>query len=281
MTSYRKCPRCNEPIDIKYYTCIYCYAELDSDSGPDGQNVKADNLIQPIERLVEEDDLVVLTTRNHFGNLKKPAKLVIISFWVLIVVDFFTMLANINQLKILNVFADGFTIGESAINSNDLWIGITTSLWLLTFIIASTGFLVWFYRSYKNLEKVKISKLQFTAKWTVWGFVVPIASLIIPYQIMKDIWLKTFELYKRSVPLSKSESVNNSILGWWWGLFLLSYYFGNIASRLMPNNETIEGLIWSTQIDLACNIIDIPAAIVLIILVSKISTWQRQLADIK
>jgi len=60
-------------------------------------------------------------------------------------------------------------------------------LWRVAYTLTVIVFLVWFYRARINAERS--GWLQRRARgWAFWGWVVPIADLWVPFQVMRDIW---------------------------------------------------------------------------------------------
>jgi hypothetical protein len=58
---------------------------------------------------------------------------------------------------------------------------------IATVLVSVVLFLIWFYRARINAERCGF--LQRRARsWAFWGWIVPIVSLWIPFQVMGDIW---------------------------------------------------------------------------------------------
>ncbi len=58
------------------------------------------------------------------------------------------------------------------------------------FLLISIVWIVWFYRSYKNLEPLG-RRSEHKAGWAIFGWVVPIVSLYRPRQIAGDLWVQS------------------------------------------------------------------------------------------
>ena len=72
-------------------------------------------------------------------------------------------------------------------------------------------FLIWFRRARINAER---GCWQSRARpWTIWGWIVPIANLWIPFQIMRDIWC---------AGLAREDRTETSrLVALWWASYLL------------------------------------------------------------
>ena len=59
---------------------------------------------------------------------------------------------------------------------------------LVLAIVTGTTFLLWIYRSNKNLRALSGESMTFTPGWSVGWYFIPIVCLWKPYQVMKEIW---------------------------------------------------------------------------------------------
>lgn len=85
-------------------------------------------------------------------------------------------------------------------------------LWRLAFLATVVVFLVWFYEARVSAERSGWPQRR-ARGWTFWGWVIPIADLWIPFQIMRDIW-------RASLPPS-SRSKAAWLPSVWWISWLL------------------------------------------------------------
>jgi hypothetical protein len=100
--------------------------------------------------------------------------------------------------------------------------GWTTSLLLnaqpvdgLRFLVALAAvvvFLWWLYRANHNLRAFSGRTLEFTPGWAVGWFFVPVANLIQPYRVVRELWLVSHQRPARK---------GAEIVGWWWAAFLV------------------------------------------------------------
>jgi hypothetical protein len=86
-------------------------------------------------------------------------------------------------------------------------------LWRVAFAVTVVVFLIWFYRARVSAERSDWPQRR-ARGWAFWGWVVPIADLWIPFQIMRDIW-------QASLPSSRRDN-----FPWlpavWWASWLLT-----------------------------------------------------------
>jgi hypothetical protein len=108
----------------------------------------------------------------------------------------------------------------------------------------------------------------------VFGFFVPFLNLVRPFQVARETW-------KASDPHSTDETSwqnlrTPSLLGWWWGMFLVTSLLRNIAGRMtFGGPDTVQGLVSSSWMNLVSDMVDIPAALLAIALVKGIDQRQQ------
>jgi hypothetical protein len=95
---------------------------------------------------------------------------------------------------------------------------------LVLAILVIVFFIQWFRRAYYNLH-LRFSSLKYTEVRAVWCWFIPILNLIQPYEIMKEMWTKTYDLVGGSTS-DKYSTYSSALVGFWWFAFL----FNNIIS---------------------------------------------------
>lgn len=101
----------------------------------------------------------------------------------------------------------------------------------LTQIFLIVYFLRWFYYSYKLLSLTEHGNfLNYKASTSFWSWFIPVANLIIPYQIMQEL----FGEYQQAAGFSDR---NSKIVGWWWLLFLISIIAGFFQTNINMANS--------------------------------------------
>jgi hypothetical protein len=93
---------------------------------------------------------------------------------------------------------------------------------ITVFYASLIPFLTWIYRANSNARSLGASGMEFTPGWSVGWFFVPLANLVKPYQVMRELWRTS------SNPGDwKGEPVPAKIGAWWgawWAVFLLSSF---------------------------------------------------------
>jgi hypothetical protein len=142
---------------------------------------------------------------------------------------------------------------------------------LATVLYLASGilWLVWLYKSYAALTHLGTRRTEHTAAWAVFVWFVPVLSLFVPYQVVRELWL-------RSAVLNATEpdwSEQTPLIAGWWALFLVSNVAGLAAGALgffgIRNPTT------AFEVILASQILHGGAAILAIMIVRIMASFQH------
>jgi hypothetical protein len=114
--------------------------------------------------------------------------------------------------------------------------------------------------------------MRFTPGWSVGWFFVPILNLFKPYQAMKEIWLASMPSDETPWPERKAPPV----VGWWWILWLIAVALGLSAYWLTASARSTDELLTASWTLFAADAVEIPLAIVAIVLVRGIHEMQER-----
>lgn len=142
---------------------------------------------------------------------------------------------------------------------------------LLALITTGVSVLRWIYRSNSNLHATASVPIEFSPGWAVGWFFVPIAYLWKPYQAMKEIWRASFD------PVGKQVKVS-ALLPWWWFFWLASNFFGVVTFRLSLSKD-LSALVASIGASFASAAADVPAALLLAIIIARVTQAQTRLPN--
>ncbi len=150
---------------------------------------------------------------------------------------------------------------------------------LIVFILSALTFIQWFRRAYFNLHLQNISRLRWKEGWAAGAWFVPIISLYVPYQIMKDIWSATLDKIKKHHLTSEYPS---DVIGWWWAAFLISNILSNIYMQLEMRGvaDSPEGFLNLQFLDLFSNCISIAGAILTVKMIRIYTEMESKMHDI-
>ena len=134
-------------------------------------------------------------------------------------------------------------------------------------------FIRWFRRAYYNLHSIQSSEVSFQEGWAAGAWFIPFLNLVRPYQIMREIWTGT----QRAMPHRYPDILPATLVGIWWALYLIMNITANISLRMAMGVEDIDDLINVAIASIIVEIITIPAAIIAIQVVKKISSFEDAL----
>src|SRR5262245_20530136 len=113
--------------------------------------------------------------------------------------------------------------------------GVAAIFNLLVFIATVIVFLIWEHRANSNLRPLGVPRPEFSSRWAVGSWFVPILNLGVPFQIVRYIW-------RKSDP--DSVNANGGSGAWnysgaseftlkaWWGFWIALGFVGRISDRI-------------------------------------------------
>ncbi|PYS70839.1 MAG: hypothetical protein DMF69_12330 [Acidobacteria bacterium] len=140
---------------------------------------------------------------------------------------------------------------------------------LLVHLSTIVTFLIWLYRSYRNLASFGYSS-RYSLGMAVGSFFIPFANLIIPYQIIKELWQK-------SVPENEAALGPSSVPSWfplWWFFWLVANFVGN-GFRKINGSEAVS-LSTLIVVSVVADALSIFAAILAVMVVGDIDQRQEE-----
>lgn len=113
----------------------------------------------------------------------------------------------------------------SAYHTYNTWVGLSA----LVFLVSAGVFIAWFFRAYKNLQRLGVQNLRYGTDWAIGSWFVPILSLVRPKLIANDIWRGS----ERGAEVSTQWRLGYvpSLVHWWWGLFLVQGFLVYVGQR--------------------------------------------------
>jgi hypothetical protein len=79
-------------------------------------------------------------------------------------------------------------------------------------------------------------------------------------------------------PSIRNQLGTPALIGWWWALFLISRFLGNIMMSF-SQNHTLDELQALSALLVFSELLDVPAVVVAVSLVGRITGWQAQRAE--
>jgi len=200
-----------------------------------------------------------------------------------IVLEAVAVYSGILWIELLSRFARGieYTMEEAtrAFSRGNV-IGV---LQMLLFIGTAVAFLIWLHRAYKNLPSLGQRHFRFTPGWAVGFYFIPFLNLFRPFQAMRELWHGSEPgHWEPDEPPDGAEiqgrTVTPPLVGWWWALFCISGVISNFAVRLSLADSAASAQT-SAVLMVISDLLTIPSALVTILLVGRLTRWQREKAE--
>lgn len=139
--------------------------------------------------------------------------------------------------------------------------------------IASVVFVArWIYGATANAHTLS-DAMTISPGWSVGFFFVPIVSLFKPFQALSETWQASLS------PDDPDDVPIPVVMRWWWGLWLLGNILGNVSFRLSLNAKTIGDLTTGAWLDIVLFAINLPMALLLIVIMRRLTANQRAIVD--
>jgi len=222
------------------------------------------------------------SSTQHFVSANSAARWSQGLLWATLVISVVAAVSGFFEISLLHRIGAGL-ISETEANANDLRQGAIGILQFLITLATAAAFLTWFYRAHKNLPRLGARNLEYSPGWAVGGFFVPFLNLVRPYQVMREVWCRSYPQSPESGATLEGQSPQTptlTLVGWWWGLFLLSGALGRISARIaLAGDPTLQQLKIGSVASLISDLIDIPTAWLAIRIIGHITPWQNERAS--
>lgn len=208
--------------------------------------------------------------QNPLSPNQKRAQVAVGGFFAVMVMSVIVCISDLMQVSLLTHYQNGqvdyFTSEEN--NQRQNIVNIANVCMKLVNIVL---FIMWFRRAYYNLEKIRVFT-EHSEGWAAGAWFVPILNWIRPFQMMKELWHKTQEATEGILHVNPDRIVNV-----WWTLHLLNYFSSTLIRTYGSTDTSLEGIMFSTWVDIGVNLLNISAAIAAVMMVKKMSEMETNL----
>jgi hypothetical protein len=198
------------------------------------------------------DDVVALQRR-----IRVPAQLTTVGLWVMAALS----LAKAAVTPVLSNPPVGVVVA----------VAVLSTLTLIGWLVTASAFITWLYLVRENLELRGETGLLWRKGWTIGGWFIPVANLVIPWRVV-------CEVYARSVPGAyRTWTAPRLVSGWWVALILAVFRF--------TTSETVCSADCSTRIvvvhfaafwNVVNGIAGVVAAVLAVRIVSRVTAWHAE-----
>lgn len=167
---------------------------------------------------------------DNYRPTKIWSLLTVACFAFIVLFEFFTILVSIGQ-----VLKPESMIDVDSGETMSVWIlvhSVLVFIYLPVLIATIVFFLIWLNKSYKNLNALRPSYLQFSSGWAVGYWFVPFLALWKPFQIVREVWWESDpDIPEGQMFLTESLHSAPTYMGVWWAFWILSNIASNVASQ--------------------------------------------------
>lgn len=160
------------------------------------------------------------------------------------------------------------SVTRSAARSADHTVAAFADTVTVLFVLTGLIWLVWFFRARANVDAWSQRPQRYRPGWAVWSWVVPIASLWLPYPITRDV----VEDSERSA--RAPGSARPLLLAWWIAYALLQLLW--IIDQALRRAGSIGGLRLHSDAEIALVIVRILAVWLAILVVRRLTSAQTE-----
>ena len=187
--------------------------------------------------------------------------LVFIAVHILVAVA--SIVLNLSYIDIFQKIQDSQIVPDTTTSGIDTLRALMASLYNASSIAVVISFLIWIFRASRNLPALGATNPEFSPPWVVAWWFIPLAWIWQPYMVTLEIW-------KESHPERISPPAWFPV---WWAAWLIAKVLATSNQIWLYNTDHV---ILATKLEIASDAILIPAVLLLIILVSRITANQIQ-----
>jgi len=196
--------------------------------------------------------------KNNFQR----AKTAVILIQIILFLEIAMLISGYLQYDLLLKMEAGVDISNEAADQNDQREMIIAAIYTLVYFVSVVTFIQWFRRAYANLHTVS-NNLLYDEGWAAGGWFVPILNLFRPYQIMKDLYIKTNSYLSAKLEGYKKVS-NEGLIMSWWILWIIGNILGNSILRLSMRAKDMDDYLMLTNLSMISAGLGIPLALFII-----------------
>jgi uncharacterized protein DUF4328/uncharacterized protein DUF2510 len=216
-------------------------------------------------------------------SLRGLATALTVTLWTTAGVAVLGVIAHANRVSVVDDVLDARKLGDfvdaqGRADDADAFVGVVTFLMILLSLTIFVLLIIWMWRVAKNAEVLGRTEPRWKPGWTIGGWFIPFANLVIPVLVMQELWRGTDPEAPRRDPLWRSRP-GSALVGWWWALYLASVVRfgvgtdnGDAAAQSQLKHVRTEDLI--AAFGMAASV---GAAILLILVVRRLTQRQQTL----
>jgi hypothetical protein len=208
--------------------------------------------------------------------LRKLGLLAIALLGLATVANFIALGVDLIQLGLVTDIRDGARVDLEELNESDDRVQNAGILQSATYVVCIIGFLVWYGRAYRNIERLGAQGLRWGKRWAIAYWFIPIVNLFRPKQVMNDIWRGSDPELPRVAHHWQNNHVP-ALFHWWWALWIVTGFISNILfRRSLEDANTPDELVSLATGYVIWDVVDIVPALLLMLIIWKTTKRQEE-----
>jgi hypothetical protein len=204
--------------------------------------------------------------------------------WITVAVSVFAAVALFNRAVVISDILDfDFAAGsfsevvdlERRADDADTLAGLAFGLGLLCALVVGVLLIIWMWRVAKNAELARRTDPRFGPGWTIGGWFVPGANLVIPVLVMQDLWRASDPTVPHGDPQWR-RAAGSALVGWWWAAWLLATV-RFVAGGEADTRDELETLRILDALAAVGSLASAVAAVLLLLVVRRITRRQESM----
>ena len=161
----------------------------------------------------------------------------------------------------------------SHLRAADDAVRILTGLTFFMFLATADVFIVWQWRSAKNNELLGRLRPRFSPGWSIGGWFIPFANLVIPLRIFHDLWQGSDPTTRQLPRLARPSSLagDRVVVG--------CYVLSGALQYSVSGDTTLADIQRADKVSVAARLFMAAAAVLAIVVVRTITTRQEAAND--
>ena len=202
--------------------------------------------------------------------------------WTLVLLGVFGVISlvsipfTVNDIDLLMRIDRGTFVSEEMLLASDERRAQVDVLRLAAFVATVIAFCMWIHRASRNLSALGAEGQRFSPGWSVGWWFVPLAMLIVPYRVVKEIWLGSYPQPGGQGAGAWRDAPVSPLLGWWWAAWVTGSVMGYVARGIFDDAEAVRELIRSSWMFLAAESLWLVAGMMLFVLVWQVTSNQEK-----
>lgn len=203
--------------------------------------------------------------------------------WITVAVSVFQAIAFLNRITVINdllEFRGGFgayyDLVQRGQDADDL-VSVASGLGGLCSLTILVLLIIWMWRVAKNALDAGRTDPRFAPGWTIGGWFIPVANLVIPGLILQDLWRSSDPSIERGDPTWRLRAKGSALVGWWWAMWILGVLTTVRITGDGNDRDYFERLrVWDS-VSAGGQLVRIAAAVLLLLVVRRITRRQEAL----